>query len=249
MNANRRGTLVVYGILALAIFSIIFSGAVAPPIGALMLFLFFGFVWLTALPMPKVRLPKRPARKPVVTRAAQQATERKPQQTSLFHQGYLLQDIGLVVDERRNNGLFLRRARLLSLDDESIRPYTVIHYPEDQYPMQTVVRFEIRDAAGQPQFVCETEYYFRPGENLILPDYRLRLKDNSRLSRTGTWDITASVDGYVLGVHYFSLAPSVNDRLRSGPDGEIRNRERLVIEQEEALPLSLEELLRSQRRS
>jgi hypothetical protein len=82
----------------------------------------------------------------------------------------------------------------------------------------------------------------RPGENLIVPDYRLRLRGNEKLSRIGTWDLTVGVDGHTIGIHNFTMSPSISERLRVMDDGEAA-----LPYDEEDLPLSLEELLRQSR--
>lgn len=247
MNANRRGTLVLLGVLALILFLVLASGAVAPAFGAGLLAAYICMLALMLRP-PKLRLPRLRSSTPIITRAGRDAAARIGQPISLMHRGYILQDVGLVVDERRRDGLSLRRARLLSMDDESIRPYVVFHYPQDRPSHAGVLRFELLDSKNQPQFIYEMEAFFQSGENLILPDYRLRLKGNNRLKNTGGWTLNLSVDGILLGRHQFTLAPSMHERLRNAPDGEVSAR--LVGEvHEEALPLSLEELLRNRSRS
>ncbi len=161
-----------------------------------------------------------------------------------FDDYYGLQDVGLIVDEPRSDGLRLHRARTVSMDQEAIRPYLVVNAPRHGHPAQTLIRFEINDSAGQLQFVYEMEYYMRPGENAILPDYRLPLRNNERLERMGKWDLQVWVNGGLLAMHTFTVSPSIEERRRQlGVDGEASQR----IEAEyDPVPLSLEELLSQQ---
>lgn len=244
LQSNPRGTLALYFILFVTLLTLIVSGALTPPIGAVLLTAFMAFVWATARPTQVRHLPEttaqmrsRVTRPRITSQAREAAAFARP---GLFSGEFTLQDVGLVVDERSRSGLSLRRARLTSLDDESIRPYVVLHYTS--YPRQVIIRFEIRDAAGHTQFVYEMEQMIRAGENLIVPDYRLRLRGNEKLSRTGTWDLAVSVDSQTMGVHNFSMSPSISDRLRVLDDGEA-----MLPYDEEDLPVSLEELLRQSR--
>jgi hypothetical protein len=102
------------------------------------------------------------------------------------------------------------------------------------------------DATGYVQFVCEMEHYMRPGENLLLPNYRLPLRGNDRLGATGKWDLQAWINGGLVAVHTFSVSPSLEERRKQfGLDGEAQVR--LELEQE-PVPLSLEDLLAHQQR-
>lgn len=250
LESNQRGTYVLYFILALAILLLIVTEAAAPPIIALMLVGFMAFIALTArsgTPLSQ-RIAEQAARPPRITRAGQLASERVPRSVSILQDAYLIQDIGLIVDERQRGGISLRQARFMSLDDESVRPYVVIHYPQTGYARSVIMRFEMSDEEGTPQYIYEMDYTIRPGENLILPDYRLPLKTNDKISSAGTWNLILKVDGQDIGIHNFSLMPSTHQVLQVGNDGEIPREARLVMEEEaeERLPLSLEELLNQQ---
>lgn len=157
---------------------------------------------------------------------------------------YGLQDVGMIVDEPRADGLRLHRARTVSMDEEAVRPYVVVNAPRYGHPAQVLLRFEITDSGGQLIFVYEMEYYMRPGENAILPDYRLPLRGNNRLERTGKWDLQVWINGGLLAVHTFTVSPSIEERRRQlGVDGEAHER----IEAEyDPVPLTLEELLSQQ---
>lgn len=159
---------------------------------------------------------------------------------------YGLQDIGLIIDEPRYDGLHLRRVKDVSFDDEAVRPYIVLNLPPQEQNNPSLLRFEISDAAGQSQFIYEMDYYLRSGENAILPDYRLPLRGNQRLSRLGKWDLQVWVNGGLVGIHTFYANPSLEERRRQfGIDGEAQVRMELEAD---PMPLSLEELLTKQSR-
>lgn len=188
----------------------------------------------------------RERRRVQMTQSARRSAEYVSMRPDRDTHGYRLQDVGLLVEEIRKDGLELRQARLLSLDDNSLRPYIVVDAPTYAHPRQSLIRFEIKDAAGYPQFVCEMEHYMRPGENLLLPGYRLPLKGNNRLTHIGKWDLQVWVDGGLVALHPFTLSPSLDERRRQfGLDGEAQVQ---VALEDDSLPISLEELLSQQRR-
>jgi hypothetical protein len=181
-----------------------------------------------------------------ITQAARRASEYAELRSDRDTRGYRLQDVGTLVEVPRRDGLDLRQARLVSLDDNSLRPYLVVDAPAHAHPRQTLVRFEIGDAAGQQQLVCEMEHYMRPGENLLLPAYRLPLKGNTRLTNIGKWDLQVWIDGGLVALHTFNMSPSMEDRRRQfGLDGEAQVQ---VAIEDDSLPISLEELLNQHQR-
>jgi hypothetical protein len=237
-------------LMAAAILTTIVTGAVSSGLGAVLLVALLALVALSVRPMsiPTMRraLPDAAHKEPTITRAARDAMNRVSGEVSLLSNPYLLQDVGLVIDEQRADGVALRRARFITLDDESLRPYVVMHYPHGLRARQVLLRFEITDAAGKPQYIYEVERTVDGGENLILPDYRLPLKSNNgKLNLSSAWNLRVSVDGDPMGAHHFNLLPALSERLKqAGPDGEVDAKTRLMAEeQDEALPLSLEELL------
>lgn len=248
LSANRRGMLFLYLLLGCIIFLVVASGAVIAPIAALLIAAYLGFVGLSsgAWVLNSANKPSRKALKSAplrISRAAQLASENAPPRSNLTPLPYALQDIGIIIDERRPDGIALRRARYISQEDESIRPYIVVHLPPEYPSHPVVIRFQIEDAAGEPQFIYDMPYKLRAGENLIVPDYRLPLKGSSKLMTAGTWDVEIRIDEQVMAVHAFSLMAPLAERLRqSGDDGEVNRR--LMLDEEEEMPLSLEQLLR-----
>jgi hypothetical protein len=248
-SANRRGMLLLYLFLGGVTFLTVASGAVIPTVAAVLMAAYMGFIAITAGGMAINQAPRSPRRQtrrgtaPRISQAAYKASEQATPRSNLMPLPYLLQDVGLIIDERRPDGVALRRARYISLEDESIRPYVVIHLPHEYPAHQIVVRFQMEDAAGEAQFIYEMPYKVRAGENLIVPDYRLPLKGNQKVMKAGTWDVEIQLDGQIIGVHHFSLLPLLAERLRqAGSDGEIHNR--LMLEEEDSMPLSLEQLLK-----
>lgn len=248
-QSNRRGTFVVHMLLAVVLLLLIVTQALAPPLMALLL-LCYGVLLL--LPYMRQRMQEnsqqrrrgRGERPPVVTRAARAAQNRVLEAAPLIRPEYQLQDIGLVIDERHSDGLVLRHARFISLDEESIRPYVVLYVPPYSSTGKVLARFQINDRTGRPQFIYEMEHFLHPGENLILPDYRLPLKHNAQLTSDEGWQLQVSLDATLLGIHRFHLLPSSAERLRQiqQNDGEIPRHLLLQNTEEEALPVSLADL-------
>lgn len=243
-----RSSLVLLAVMTLVLIMLALSGAFQTPVSVAILGVYLcllvGLLGQKAVQDVRRQISARaPRRRPIVTQAAQNALARAPS-SSILLETFQLQDVGLVIDERVRGGVALRRARFISLDDESLRPYVVIHYPRQDSPRPTIIRFEIRDLRGKAQFVYEMEHILRGGENLIMANYRLPLKDNNKLSAPGHWELHISMDGYLLGVHNFDMLPTMSERIRrASPDGELAPKSRLALEQEEPLPVSIEELL------
>lgn len=163
---------------------------------------------------------------------------------------YRLLDIGLIVDEQRPDGMALRRGRFISLDDDGIRPFAIVDVPPALGGGLALVRFELFDGSGRKQYAYETERWLQPGENVLVPDYRLPIRKRASELEAGGWAAHVSIDGGVLGIHHFNLSESLAEwRRRAGADGELlRDRIWRGAEDDESLPLSLEELLRQQSR-
>ena len=137
---------------------------------------------------------------------------------------------------------------LVSLDDDGIRPFAIIDVPNGLGGRLSHVRFDLRDEDDALQYVFEEEKWLQEGENILLPDYRLPIRKKVGDLTPGAWSAHVSVDGGVMGIHNFNLSPSLASRRRQmAADGEVL-RERVWRSQEddESLPLSLEELLRQQ---
>jgi len=250
---SRRGTIVWLFIVGLALSLTLAAGAVPTEIGAVLLAAYLGLALLIArnVPLSDVvsALPARANRQPQATEVAREAVARARSHPAYDALVQLL-DVGLIVDEQRPDGLSLRRGRFISLDDEGIRPFAIVHVPDAIAERLGRIRFELRDERNRAQYVYEDEKWLQAGENVLLPDYRFPIRKNTKELEAGGWSLVVMVDGGMIGVHHFSLSPSLRERRRNmaSADGELRERVWRSQDDDESLPLSLEELLRQQSR-
>jgi hypothetical protein len=250
---SRRGTLIWLLIVGAALVLSLSAGNVPLALGGVLLAAYMMLVLAVTRGMELAplleMLPLPGSREPASTEVAREAMARAmrhPQHDTLIQ----LLDVGLVVDEQRPDGTALRRGRFISLDDDGIRPFAIVHVPPGLSGRMGLVRFEVRDESGQLQYVYETEKWLQAGENALLPDYRLPIRKKAKTLEPGSWTAQVSIDGGVLGIHTFNLAPSLKARRRMmSSDGEMRERVWRTEEGDESLPLSLEELLRQQSRA
>jgi hypothetical protein len=248
---SYRGTLVWLFIVGMALGMTLFTGSIPTEVGAALLAAYLGLVAMFArnadfgsiLGLLSARR-ERPHDPTEIAREAIARARAHPDYDALVH----LLDVGLIVDEHRPDGVSLRRGRFVSLDDDGVRPFAIIHVPVALGARLGHIRFEIRDESGQPHYVYEDEKWLQAGENVLLPDYRFPIQKQGDKLQAGSWSTVVSVDGGVLGIHNFNLSPSLAARRRQmGTDGEIlRERVWRTAEEDESLPLSLEELLRQQ---
>ena len=251
---SHRGTIVWLLIVGLALALTLIAGSVPTLVGAGLLAAYLLLVVAIARnvdvrtlvdALPSRRVPELAPSE--VAREAMARARTHPRYDALVR----LLDIGLIVDEPRPDGLALRRGRFISLDDDGLRPFAIVDVPEPLANRVGRVRFELRDETGKPQYIYEADKWLQPGENAILPDYRLPIRRNKQGDlQPGAWTVHFEVDGGVLGIHGFSLTPSLAMRRRQmAADGELRERVwRGEDAEDTALPLSLEELLRAQSR-
>lgn len=243
-ESNRRGTTVLYLVVGLILLTLLATTPIPAPAAAALMGAYMALIFITARSWQlAAAFPEMTRRTPRITESARLAVHRVANQ-SVFLPNYQLQDVGLIIDERRPDGMRLRHSRFLSFDEESIRPYIVLNHHSSQEPEPVLLRFEMNDPDGTARYIYEMEQVLRPGENLIIPDYRLRLRGNTQVnSSVGSWEVGVSINGYTFALHRFNLLPSVADRARQfSVDGEAPSA-RLLLENEEELPLSLEELL------
>jgi hypothetical protein len=158
-----------------------------------------------------------------------------------------LADVGLIAAQTGRDGLVMRRTRSISKDDDGVRPFVTLNIPSSEADRNATVRFEIVDHAGRDQYIHEMRIYLRDGEMNILADHHLPLMKNDQIAGTGDWDLRTYIDGTLIGVHNFALAPTQDERRRRLEGGG----DRYYVtepepEEDEELPMSLEELLRNQ---
>ncbi len=193
-----------------------------------------------ARPRPRARIP--------ASSAAQTARQRAANLGS-GPDVFTLTDIGLIVSEVAADGLHMRRGDV-TLDDQGVQPYAVIH-AEPEWADQTVtVLFEILDQSGATLFRRTEEVYLREGQNNLLSSHRLPLGAKApEAAGPGLWELRVSVAGQAIGLHTFAVGPSLAQRQRliSALD---QRRARLQEDDRPApaddSPVSLEDLLRGQ---
>jgi hypothetical protein len=177
--------------------------------------------------------------------AAKEATVLARRQGSFTNPDLTLMDIGLIATRTDERGIDMRRSRDLSLDDEGVRPYITLNTQGDATERRALIRFEMVDSNGKVRYVHEMRPYLRYGEADILPDHHLPLSEND-LAQSGDWDLRVTIDGAVVAILPFSVAPSLEaryerlQRIQNGSTGKHLN-----IDVQDG-PQSLEDLLRQQ---
>src|SRR5450432_2001117 len=221
MNRSRRGTYVWLMLLGLAVALVILGGLLGTaPLGTPQLALLAVYA-LVALPtvanfelkrmqlsLPRFSAPVR------MTPAARKATQRAHTHRSAGDAA--VTDIGLIVNEQRDDGQWNRHlAQVIAGDDGAIQPYISLRVPSETSNRLALIAFELYDQAGQPRFSRQHEQWLRDGDNLVVCDRQLPLQESgSGTSRSGVWDLRITVDGILVAVHNFSVAPSNAERRR-----------------------------------
>jgi hypothetical protein len=250
---SSRGTLVWLFIVGVALSFLMLAEEVPTGVSAALLAAYLGLVLVVArnVQVGSVlgSLAARAEHQPEPTEIAREATARArthPDYDALIH----LLDVGLIVDEHRPDGVSLRRGRFISLVDDGVRPFAIVDVPAALGGRLAHLRFEIRDETGKLHYAYEDEKWLQTGENTLLPDYRFPIRKQADKLQAGSWSAHIFIDEGLLGIHHFNLSPSLTARRRAiGTDGEImRERVWRTEEDDESLPLSLEELLRQQSR-
>ena len=189
---------------------------------------------------------------------AREAVERARRRGGYSDDGPTLLDIGLITGQSNRDGTVMRRTRNVSLDDDGVRPFITLHVPPDQADQTARIRFEIIDGSGATQYVHEMRTYLRDGEMNILADHQLPLAENAAF-QSGDWDLRVSLNGALIGMLMFTLAPSLNNRFRrtgaaasavqqGSTPATAHEGDRLTLPDNSSSadePLSLEDLLRS----
>lgn len=250
---SNRGTVVWLIIVGVALVITLASGRAPTALAAALLAMYLGVLLAVAGQLDVLTMARQALRRESPQAAPSDvAREAVARARSLPHYEslYRLLDIGLIVDEQRPDGLALRRGRFISLDDDGIRPFAIVDVPPSLGGSLAMVRFELFDGSGRKQYAYEAEKWLQPGENVLVPDYRLPIRKRAAELEAGGWSAHVSIDGGLLGIHHFNLSESLAEwRRRAGTDGELlRDRIWRGHEDDESLPLSLEELLRQQSR-
>lgn len=251
MRLKPRNTLWLAALAALIAVAVVAS--VAPPavIAALFALFLAALVasWIEFQPRQlRAVMPPSPLTRMRMSPTAREATERARRRSSYTPPGLALVDVGLIVLHAGEDGKVLRRSRSISLDDNGVRPYITLNVAPEEADRNALVRYEIIDHNGQAQYVHEMKVYLRDGEMNILPDQQLPLSGNERLSGAGDWDLRVSVDGSLMGLLNFTTTASLRERDKLLNRLTADDDARLVDEEEESSPVSLEDLMREQRR-
>lgn len=176
---------------------------------------------------------------------AQEAAARAARRGSAGHSGVTLLDMGLIASHTSSEGMVMRRTRSFSKDDDGVRPYVTLHVHPSSADMTSIIRFEIIDHNGEPQYVHEMKTLLRDGEMNILADHQLPLEHNDRITGAGDGDLRVYVDSVLLGALTYTLTPSVRERNRQ--ISRMQAAEDTLSDDSAAaaeIPLSLEDLLR-----
>lgn len=108
----------------------------------------------------------------------------------------------------------MRRTRSISKDDDGARPFITLNIEPEEADRNVVLRFEITSQGGESVFVHEMKAYLRDGEMSIMADHHLPLLGNPRVQGMGDWDLRVYMDGNLIGLHNFTLSPSMRERNR-----------------------------------
>jgi hypothetical protein len=262
MRKSRRATSIWLILIGIMLGIAIFSGALASQVAvigvavyALMALLGLGAFNPSGLrralndrQQAREARPRQRARVPASS-AAQTARQRAAN-LSGSPEVFSLTDIGLIVSEVTADGLHMRRGEV-TLDDQGVQPYAVIHVDSDWADQTASVQFEILDQAGAVLFRRAEDVYLREGQNNLLSSHRLPLGTKApEAAGPGLWELRVSVAGQVVGLHTFAVGPSLTQRQRL--ISELEQRRNRLRDDETAAPaddspVSLEDLLRGQR--
>jgi hypothetical protein len=145
---------------------------------------------------------------------AREAADRAKSQGGYSSNSLLMMDIGVIAAQSSYEGMAMRRTRTISKDDDGARPFITLNVEPEEGDRNAVLRFEITDQFGETVYVHEMKAYLRDGEMSIMADHHLPLAGNTSIQGTGDWDLRVFLDGNLVGIHNFTLAPSINERSR-----------------------------------
>ncbi len=155
-------------------------------------------------------------------------------------------DIGVIASQTGADGMVMRRATSISKDDDGARPFLTLVVPPEEAERNAIIRFEFIDQNGDRQYVHTMRVYLREGEMNILADHHLPLMDNERIAGMGDWDLRVYVDDVLIGIHTFSLHPSMTERRQRLRGGQYYEMGEARPRRSSDTPTSLEDLLRNQ---
>lgn len=259
--STRRATqagMLILGVLvaAIAVVSIVGGGVISPTIGAAAVFAYLAALFTLYARVNLQQLSKNLQRSQATLTATTKstaagrraATRAKAHPDRGFGTTLNLVDIGILVNDKTEQGRWVRHiAAGASLDDGFIQPYIKLYVPPEEAERHTVLEFEFYDRSGRLQFSHKMEDYLRAGDNLFLCERQLPLRGNDQIGRVGTWDLRVKVDGALVGLHDFSMN-SAGEEHPAVVAAPARTRLSTPADENEAPPVSLEDLLREQAR-
>lgn len=254
IRLRRRNTAWLM-VLAAIIFFALFAASVAPGVQFLLLALFAIAAVASTVEIGRERenlfdAIKRAPLRQRISPQAREALERARARGSFIDDELLMLDIGLIALQSNYEGMAFRRTRNISKDDDGVRPFVTLHIGPEEAERNAVIKFEIMNQYGEVQFVHEMRAYLREGEMSIMTDHHLPLAGNRSVAGTGDWDLRVYVDGGLVAMHNFMLAPSMNERQSRLSDadqyvGEYEDFE-IIEEIEEEVPPRLHDLLQQE---
>ncbi|MEO1289855.1 MAG: hypothetical protein AAFV93_19020 [Chloroflexota bacterium] len=184
-----------------------------------------------------------------VSAQAKEAHERAKSRGGYTNNDLMMLDVGLIAVQSSYEGMAMRRTRSISKDDDGVRPFVTLNIEPGEAERHAMVRFEIYNQYGEERFVHEMRAFLREGEMSIMTDHHLPLAGNREVQGAGDWDLRVYVDGNLVGMHNFMLAPSMTERQRRlAAEQDIdMGTYQIVDEVEQDLTPRLQDLLQSQR--
>lgn len=184
-----------------------------------------------------------------VSPQAKEAHERAKSRGGYTNNNLMMLDVGLIAVQSSYEGMAMRRTRSISKDDDGARPFVALNIEAEEAERHATIRFEIFNQYGEQKFVHEMRAYLREGEMNIMTDHHLPLAGNRDVQGAGDWDLRVYVDGNLVGMHNFMLAPSMNERQRrlAGEEDIDMGVYQIVDEVEQDVTPRLQDLLQSQR--
>lgn len=195
------------------------GAAMTPPVAIALLSIFIMAAIASSVEVGRERetLMSTIRRMPTKSRMSPQA--REAAERAKLHGGYsssgiTLMDVGLIAVQSSMEGMAMRRTRSISKDDDGARPFITLNVEPEDADRNVLIRFEITSHGGESVFVHEMKAYLRDGEMSIMADHHLPLAGNSRVQGMGDWDLRVFLDGNLIGMHNFTLSPSMRERNR-----------------------------------
>lgn len=232
------------------------SGVADPAVQLALLTLFGGATFASTVELGNNRetildaLRRAPIRQRVSPQA-KEAVESARSRGGYVNQEMMLLDVGLIASQTSYDGMAMRRTRSISKDDDGVRPFVTFHVDSVEADRPAVVRFEVYNQYGEQQYIHEMRSFLRTGEVNIMADHHLPLAGNADIEGTGDWDLRVFVDGNLVALHTFMLAPSMNERAQRlrGQSGRVVDNDALydiIDEEPQELTPKLQDLLKQQ---